>query len=218
MNPKREKNSDTSEVMENITSLEKNFNTLADSVKKLGDLIKQINEMITDLRELFNSANEKIKVMEQQRRGQVEVNVKHGKAIADQLERSSTANKNYEMLKEQFERFRRSSNIVLYGVPENVEGAEIIVNELLQIIAPSNMIKFNIKRIGIAADGKERPLRVYMSSPPEVNTTLSRCNMLKGIEKFKSISVTRDKTKMQLEQLKMRYNMSKSLHNSTLSS
>lgn len=194
---------------ERVMKLEKE---MVDASKNIMLAVGTLSELARNQNTLGSSIDsllEKIDKMEKQWRGQVEVNVKHGKVIAEIQTSprcvcsSSTAEKELEMLKEQFERSRRSKNIILYGVPESYS-EKIRVKELLSIIAPWSAVRINIARVGIAAEGKIRPIRVYMSNSTEVNNTLMQCRKLKGNKSFETISVTRDRTKQQLHNIKLK--------------
>jgi len=119
--------------------------------------------------------------------------------ITYQIKKSSQ--ESYDEMKEQCDRMRRESNIILMGIQESHEG-ELLIDDLLETILPPNTAAVLKERVGkpSAEQKNPRPMRIVLANSLLKRQTLRNCKALKGLEKFKNISVKPDLTKIQQQE------------------
>lgn len=101
--------------------------------------------------------------------------------------------------KEEMDKMRRASNLILFGVQESQEGMQL-AESLLRLLLPHNPGPYVMTRHGEISDKKApRPLRVHLNNSGERGIALSNKRLLKGKQQYKSISVNADRTKRQRE-------------------
>lgn len=108
-----------------------------------------------------------------------------------------------EELKEQQQRVIRMSNLVLMGVPESGEGLKLAV-KLMGVIYPTWTGPLIDNRIGVPNKKGPRPLRIPLPSASERAKALRECVKLKDHREFDKISVRRDLTKIQQQEIQLR--------------
>ena len=113
----------------------------------------------------------------------------------------------HQNLTEQHERLKRSSNIILMGVPER-EAGEVLktCKEVLNVILPENSINPWNNRIGAKQDGKVRPIRVRLDGVNQVQTAIINNKLLKYHPELNGIYIRRDETILQRQQRLKRRN------------
>lgn len=99
-------------------------------------------------------------------------------------------------LSEQCDRLKRSTNIVLMGVPEDSNAIKTC-KEILDIALPNNDIWVTDSRIGTKQDGKIRPIRICLNGPNQVLQAVGNYKKVRQKAKFANISIRRDETKRQ---------------------
>lgn len=99
-------------------------------------------------------------------------------------------------LKEELERIRRASNVMMFGVEETEDGMRL-ADAVLRLILPHRTDHFVMHRQITKSTAKPRPLKVLLNNPGERNMALSNRKLMKGIPEYKSISVQPDRTKIQ---------------------
>lgn len=103
-----------------------------------------------------------------------------------------------ERLKEEMDRIRRSSNLIMFGVQETENGI-LLAEKVLKVLLPEHQGKFLMRRYGVPPtdNQKTRPLQVCLNSAAERSFALSNKKLLKGIDEYAKISVQADRTKKQ---------------------
>jgi len=101
-------------------------------------------------------------------------------------------------LQEEIDRVKRSTNIILFGVPETEDGVSVAMY-LLNTLIPHSATSYPMIRLGKPnesgnADTSPRPLKVSHSSFGERALALRNCRLLKDRDEFKGISVRPDET------------------------
>lgn len=101
-------------------------------------------------------------------------------------------------INESRQRQMRLNNRVIFGIPENDDGLELF-EDLLVILAPGDRHKIDFERFGKQNEnGRHRPIRMYLLTPYLKRKVLSNLSKLKGIEKFKNVTIRPDLTKQQI--------------------
>jgi len=120
--------------------------------------------------------------------------------IAENTESCDELRGEISALKETTDRMWRKNNLVVFGIPENEE-SENLINDFMGIILPAcSTARF--ERIGKENEKIDRPVRIHLSTFLDKKSALSNCQKLKGMDKFKKISVRPDLTKEQINQRK----------------
>lgn len=163
----------------------------------LGDVWKSMQLM----HEKMDSYQAEIKDL----RNKVE-NVENSQAALNEkisaVEKSAAVKKDVaeceDRLKEEIDRIRRSSNLILFGVQETEEGI-LLAERVLKLLLPDHTGKFLMRRYGVppSDDSKTRPLQVCLNSAAERSFALSNKKLLKGKDEFARINVQADRTKKQ---------------------
>lgn len=110
---------------------------------------------------------------------------------------------NQSNVKEELERMKRASNLMLFGVPETEDGVALAEN-LLRLLLPSHVGPFLMRRQESKANASKRPgpLKVMLSNYEERRIALSNKTKLNGMDCYRGISVQPDRTKQQREDSK----------------
>ena len=98
-----------------------------------------------------------------------------------------------EELAEENERKRRSKNLVLHGVGENEKDTRSWAVDLVKDLHINVNIK-KVSRIGIEKEEKTRPILFEFESEDDKDKLFSNLGALKGIEKYKNLSIMEDPT------------------------
>ena len=109
-------------------------------------------------------------------------------------------------LQEQIDQIRKASNLMIFNV-EETDAALSLAKEALHIILPDHKEDFNLLRMKAfpnSTSNKPPPIRVFLSSPAERSQALKNKSLLKGLDQFKSISISADMTKNQQQKYSMR--------------
>ncbi len=99
-------------------------------------------------------------------------------------------------VKEELDRIRRASNLMIFGVEETEDGMRI-ADAVLRLLLPHRQDHFVMIRQITKASNKPRPLMVLLNNQGERTMALSNKKMLKGKPEYKAISVQPDRTKIQ---------------------
>ncbi|VEN39916.1 unnamed protein product [Callosobruchus maculatus] len=104
---------------------------------------------------------------------------------------------------EMIERFRRSHNIIIRNVDENINASDDgIITEILSVIdSSSNAQRLCISRLGAPQANRPRPIRVSFSNPLTAKNILRRKGALLTHPRFRTIVVHDDKTLQQMSEL-----------------
>lgn len=157
--------------------------------EKLGEStaeLKTINNKLSGLEGKLQEVDRRVKSLEQ-----------NEKQLSSKREVQQAVNHLKEDINESRQRQMRQNNRVIFGIPENDDGL-VLLEELISILAPGDRHKIDCERFGkTTEDGRYRPIRMYLVTPYLKRKVLSNLSKLKGIEKFKSISVNPDLTKLQ---------------------
>ena len=108
--------------------------------------------------------------------------------------------KNAELVEEK-EKKLRSKNLIIHGVEESssdnkddaIKSDDIYINNFIAALKVTSTAK-SASRIGLPAQGKNRPMKVVINIEEERNRILSNLRYLKDIPEYKTISVTEDYT------------------------
>lgn len=118
-------------------------------------------------------------------------------------------NANEEILQELSDRQRRKRNIVLFNVPEkengenrNAEDSATIKQILNEVDPIINTSITNAWRLGKFSKDKNRPLKVILENESIVGIVLRKAKNIKTSEKFGRISISADRTPMQINAYK----------------
>ena len=97
----------------------------------------------------------------------------------------------------------RSKNIIIHGVPESNEDNQDqeFVTVFSNDVHASVTIK-QITRLGKPTEGKNRPIKITLESEDEKFKLFGNLSALRGIDKYKGISVTEDLTQEERNQFK----------------
>ena len=109
-------------------------------------------------------------------------------------------------LQEQIDQIKKASNLMLFNV-EETDAALSLAKEALHIILPNHKEDFNLLRMKAfpnSTTNKPPPIRVFLSSPAERSQALKNKSLLKGLDQFKSISISADMTKNQQKKYSLR--------------
>nr|CAH7762006.1 unnamed protein product [Callosobruchus chinensis] len=104
--------------------------------------------------------------------------------------------------KNRIERFRRSHNIIIFGIPES-NNTDATVSAILNHVDPiANNHRLSISRLGATPQAnRARPVKVCFATPAVARTVLIKKNQLRGNTTYDSIKITDDKTPAQLNEL-----------------
>jgi len=125
-----------------------------------------------------------------------QVDLEATKCSKDELE-ETTAKLKAE-IREERERILRKNNLIVFGIPETMEGNDQL-DELLQIICPQD-VHIENERVGKMEKAGKRPLRLYLTNPAIKRQMLKNCSKLKGNDRMKHISVSHDMTREQVQE------------------
>jgi len=106
-------------------------------------------------------------------------------------------------INEQLNRYQRRLNIIIYGVQENAEEGDMLTS-LSGIIWPEYALT-DWRRLGEKKSNAVRPIQVPLRTVADRNKLIDNCKKLKGLQKFKGISIKKDQTKIQQEEAKKKY-------------
>nr|CAH7750634.1 unnamed protein product [Callosobruchus chinensis] len=100
------------------------------------------------------------------------------------------------------ERFRRSHNIIIFGIPES-SNTDATVSSILNHVDPiANNHRLSISRLGATPQAnRARPVKGCFDTPAVARTVLIKKNQLRGNTTYDSIKITDDKTPAQLNEL-----------------
>jgi len=179
---------------------------MEDSLKRMEaklDKLDQLDAIIEDLKTM----NERYDRLE----GRIAAVEDRLNDDLDELKRT-LADDAIKLLREEFveqrERLTRLTNIILYGVPENTAGLNTAEN-LVKILLPSFTGPLIDASIGpspaASSTSKPRPLRVSLNNVNDQKLAMSNRGKLRGLDQFKGISLKKDLTKRQQQELKLQY-------------
>ena len=125
---------------------------------------------------------------------------------------------------EMHEQEKRKNSLVIFKLNEQnqqLAKKQIFKKERDEIIAlftdmklvdtTGEIANMRISRVGVYGEGKTRPVRVMLRDPDVKNEILSHAKNLKGINKWKNVSISCDLTKTQQKLAKKKRNEFKSL-------
>nr|CAI5844079.1 unnamed protein product [Callosobruchus analis] len=100
------------------------------------------------------------------------------------------------------ERFRRSHNIIIIGLPETSD-TNATVSAILNHVDPiANNHRLSISWLGTTPQAnRARPVKVCFATPAVARSVLRKKNQLRGNTTYDSIKITDDKTPAQLNEL-----------------
>ena len=106
-----------------------------------------------------------------------------------------------EQNREEHEKKKRETNIVVHGVPENNHTSEEEENNWNTDYAKKLMTDLkiddktkNVIRIGKLQEEKNRPIKITLTNLADKENVMANLKNLKGIDKYKGISITNDYT------------------------
>lgn len=100
-------------------------------------------------------------------------------------------------LAEERNRSHRSKNVIIHGVPETIKDNENNDSNFVSTLIGDLYIKVTIKqvsRIGLTVEDKNRPIKIVLGCEEEKVKLMGNLSALRGIEKYKGISITEDLT------------------------
>ena len=106
-----------------------------------------------------------------------------------------------EEIAEEMNQKRRSRNLIIHGIGEDVSDIKKWSTDLVDDLHVQVPIKW-VSRIGTKTDGKTRPLLLGLPNEDEKEKILGNLTSLKGIEKYKGISIMEDLTPDQRKTIK----------------
>ena len=112
---------------------------------------------------------------------------------------------------EEMNQRRRSRNLIIHGVSEDVSDAKKWSSDLVDDLHVNVTIKW-VSRIGAKIKGKTRPLLLGLENEEEKEKMLGNLKALKGIEKYKGISIMEDLTPEQRNTIKKLSSEAKTLN------
>ena len=98
-----------------------------------------------------------------------------------------------EELAEENEKKRRSKNLVLHRVSEQIKDVKSWSDGLIKDLHTNVSIK-KVSRIGPEKDNKTRPVLLELESEQDKNKLLANLGALKGIENYKLVSIMENLT------------------------
>lgn len=169
------------------------------SVSELATIVETNNQALERNTAAFESLNQLIKGLDNRVKG-LESKV----TVLEQAQNSSCTKEDLQAaiknvkddLVEQQKRESKKNNVVVFGIPEDENGEDLLDN-LLQILLPGETVKIDNQRFGVKTSDRPRPIRLYLNNYPMKSKLLSNLNRLKGLEDFKKVSIVRDLTKAQ---------------------
>lgn len=114
-----------------------------------------------------------------------------------------------KIIQEIGDREKRKNNIIIYGHPEsecqtNSEQQDLdakLINDILTFasIDEPNIRPIRLGNVNRSVESKPRPIKVTLSSEPNVLSLLKKSNNFQSVDKWKNIFLSRDRTLMQRE-------------------
>ena len=184
------------EILESVKSLTSEIQQLQTCVKSLETRVLKIENSITFLRESQQRADTEIK------------NIK----VAINDLRSSKGNLMKEILDEVEQREQRRDNVMIFGLPERVDGSleqrkQHDKNALANLFSELDlsMTASDIQRVGRMSSGNARPVRVRLADRSLKPQLLRQSKNLRKSSMFKQVYIHCDLTKVQQhERLQLR--------------
>ena len=88
----------------------------------------------------------------------------------------------------------RSKNVIVFGVKEeDEEKLETKISDIFQQVSEKPRVS-EVSRIGRVAEGKDRPVKVTLSSSDAVFSVLSKAGQLKRTGDYKKVYLSADRT------------------------
>lgn len=110
---------------------------------------------------------------------------------------------------EENDKFKRSPNIIVHGLTEQETNDDLKWAKDLVRDTHSRVEIKRVTRLGSPSQEKKRPLLVCLSNEREKSTLFGNLCLLKGIEKYRAVSITEDLTPDERNQLKKLSNQAK---------
>lgn len=117
-----------------------------------------------------------------------------------------------ELIAELDDRNKRKCNLMLYNVPEQDQSHSVAicaahdrrkVSEIINALSPElDVENTKISRLGRFDDSKNRPIKVTLENEVHVNMIIRKAKFLKSHNLYKTISMSLDRTKRQMQYYK----------------
>lgn len=192
-----------------LSSLSKNITVLSSKVDTLISLPTKVDQIIADVSRLNNnieSLNDRVTSNEER--------IRNLESLAKNQTLGASSSNPEMIMAEMNDRSRRSSNVMVYNLPESASSNVDIrkthdsdlVYEFLKSFVPSFSGRgLKTSRIGKKHDGKPRPLKVFLNTDKEARDILSKFphdSSARSGTQFASVSIGRDRTPQEQKYLK----------------
>ena len=191
-------------------SKSKAFKLVCNSCERNMSFFKDLKMLITDLRAEFTSSIESLKY-------ELEEQINSAKSIINQQPPMSQSFE--DVVQEVLERQKRSSNIIVFNVPEHAESIprsegldkdKRFVSEVLNSVDHEyDYANFHCQRLGKFNASRITPIKVFLNSEQDVSNIIRKAKNLITTEQYKNIRLSYDRTPKQLDfykQLKQEMN------------
>lgn len=168
--------------------------TLVDSVssgiinilgEKLGILEKKIDALNKDMSDMKMNHAKEIKTLNDK----IESLERNLSNISGDLPDAAHIVEEFDEIK------RRENNVIIFGVPEEVDDPTSIVCDIVSAIVPDLAItNQRMHRLGKRLRGKSRPIKVSLSNNADKLTLIRGNKRLQRIERFKNVYIRPDQT------------------------
>ena len=117
------------------------------------------------------------------------------------------------------EKRRRSGNILVHGVPEEIPNlsSQAWVKNFINVLHTKVQVK-RFSRVGLATAGKSRPILIFFGNGEEKRKIMENLSALKGKEDYNNVSIMEDLTMEERKSLKTLSNEAATRNNVEMSS
>jgi len=169
-----------------------------------------INTQLTDIRTSQNAVEERLAMLDNRVKDLTSANYQNENDIREIQDDMNKLRDAQFDLAERTERLVKSSNLILFGIPED-QHAVRLAKEVLNAILPQHELHIRDHRVGQQSAGntKPRPMRIHLNNQNDVFKALLNCRRLKDVPRLSKISVSRDLTKSQQDERRLNYEQDK---------
>lgn len=168
------------------------------------------NEIVKNLKQQLASYEKKVDKLESHVRDLKESHKNDLKNLNDKVDLlnakcgdSTVASQSpMQIISEIAEIKQRENNLLLFGIPEDADDQEAVVEDVLRIVVPGFDISGSkMHRLGRPSPGKCRPIKIIMPDSCNHSVFIKNNKKIRTIEKFKDVYIKPDMTIMQREHL-----------------
>lgn len=206
---------------------DKRVSKLVVTVAKIEERQEKMDEELKETRNELKEVKEDVKKVSQKAE---EIDIKLETVIeaklaktVEEMETRRPENSNMQGLNrndvlEEIEINKRRMNVVIIGIKENEDEAEMVKEICTRLVGASAVKSISyIERIGRRSSGKHRLVRVCFSNQQAKFDVLGNASELKKISEFKKLTICPDLTRKQQDQDKLLRNKLKEIRDSGVS-